>query len=93
MIPIEFKAEAWSGPASVNCLGEEEERSPNICCGKGERIAFDNCEKGSPHVREKRSTSCFEREERKDICCERECTSRDPDFYYYVKGKRGRLKK
>jgi hypothetical protein len=72
MIPIEFKAEALSGPASVNCLGEEEEEEevecpPFICCERDKRPCF---------VSEKK-------EQKHEL----------PDFYYYVKNRRGRLKK
>lgn len=94
MIPIEFKAEACSGPASISCLGQEEEEEecpPYICCGKGERMPFVICEEEGSDVSEKRSTVCCEREGCTDICCEREC-SKFSDFYYFVKGIRGRLK-
>lgn len=76
MIPIEFKAEALSGPPTVKCSiegeGEEEDEEgpPYICCGQGEGLNF--------------------------VCCEeeyRELPQEILEFYYSVKGKRGRLKK
>jgi hypothetical protein len=70
MIPIEFKAEALSGPPSVNCSagGEEEEEDeedeeecpPYIFCGQGEGLPLQE---------------------------------KILDFYYFVRGRRGRLKK
>lgn len=72
MIPIEFYVDACSGPASVDCSGEEEDNDhekcpPFICCGKEEPPPF--------------------------VCCvKEEVKYEDPDFYYYVKGRRGRLR-
>lgn len=116
MIPIEFKAEALSGPPSVNCSGggeeedeEEGEWPPYICCGQGERLPFVSCEEEQSHgccEKHAQQSVCCEREEYyQDICCEkgerppfvccekRECEPKISDFYYFVRGRRGRLKK
>ena len=73
MIPIEFKAEACSGPASISCLGQEEEEQEGEC---------------PPYI-------CCETPERPTFVCHDE-TKHPPeisDFYYFVKSRRGRLKK
>ena len=79
MIPIEFNVDACSGPVSVNCLGGEE-----VCC---EEPSYDCCE-------DETFNDCFEIGERPPFVLEKDAIKRElSDFYYYVKGRRGRLKK
>jgi hypothetical protein len=86
MIPIEFKAETCSGPPSVSCLGSEEEEEedawpPYICCETQKKEKH-------PPVNWEDEKDC------KKICCEKGENSPElHDFYYFVRGRLGKLKK